>query len=106
MKVLIDENLPKRLKQDFQDYQIFTVREQGWQGKQNGELLKLMLQEQFTVLLTFDKNIQHQQNLKNYPLNILILNAVDNRYLSLKPLVEKILKILKSNFNYGVTLIS
>ena len=28
MKLLLDENLPKKLKNDFRDYEIYTVREQ------------------------------------------------------------------------------
>jgi len=41
MRLLLDENLPKRLKADFPDHEIFTVREKGWNGIKNGELLKL-----------------------------------------------------------------
>jgi len=39
MKLLLDENLPKGLKKDFPEYEIFTVRDKGWQAKDNGELL-------------------------------------------------------------------
>lgn len=62
MKILLDENLPKKLKQDLQDFQVFTVREKGWKGKTNGELIQLMITERFDVLLTFDKNLEHQQS--------------------------------------------
>lgn len=65
MKLLIDENLPKRLKQDFVEHEIFTVRDKGWNSKKNGELLELMTAENFDVLITFDQNLEHQQNLKN-----------------------------------------
>ena len=30
MKLLLDENLPKRLKQDFSEHEIYTVRDLGW----------------------------------------------------------------------------
>ena len=43
MRVLLDENLPKRLKLDLPEYDVFTVRAMGWSGVKNGELLKLML---------------------------------------------------------------
>jgi len=44
MRLLLDENLPKRLKLDFQEYEIHTVRDQGWNGVKNGELLRLLLE--------------------------------------------------------------
>jgi len=55
MKLLIDENLPKRLKLDFLEHEIYIVSDKNWNGSKNGELLKLMLAENFEVLLTFDK---------------------------------------------------
>ena len=60
MRLLLDENLPKRLKQDFPAHEIFTVWDKLWNGINNGELLKLMLDEGFHALLTFNKNLQHQ----------------------------------------------
>jgi hypothetical protein len=62
MRLLLDENFPKRLKQDFLAHEVFTVREKSWYGIKNGELLKLLLENNFDALLTFDKNLQHQQN--------------------------------------------
>jgi len=78
MKLLIDENLPKRLKQDFPDHEIYTVRDMGWQSKKNGELLALMIANSFDVLITFDKNLRHQQNFARYPIAVLVLNTWDN----------------------------
>jgi predicted nuclease of predicted toxin-antitoxin system len=60
MKLLLDENLPKRLKFLLPNHQVFTVREKQWNGFKNGNLLSLMLNENFDALLTFDKNMQHQ----------------------------------------------
>ena len=87
MKLLLDENLPKKLKQDFQEFEIYTVREFGWNGKTNGELLKLMLEEGIEALMTFDKNLQHQQNFEKYPLSVIVLTAESNQYKYLQPLV-------------------
>ncbi len=39
MRLLLDENLPKRLKQDFPEQEVFTVREKGWNSIKNGPLL-------------------------------------------------------------------
>ncbi|HZY10573.1 MAG TPA: DUF5615 family PIN-like protein [Bacteroidota bacterium] len=56
MRILLDENLPKKLKLHFQGFEIFTVRDRGWTGKTNGELIQLMIAERFDVLLTFNTN--------------------------------------------------
>lgn len=101
MKLLIDENLPKRLKQDFPEYQICTVNDMGWNSAKNGELLKLMLKEGFEVLLTFDRNLQYQQNFDKYPIAVFVLKAEDNAYLTLKPLVPIIHQHLNTDLRPG-----
>ena len=90
MRRLLDENLPKRLKQDFARHDIFTVRDKQWNGIKNGELLKLMVAEGFQALLTFDKNLQHQQNFDKYTLTVFVLNAPINTYLALTQLSAQI----------------
>ena len=87
MKLLLDENLPKRLKRDFAEYEIFTVRDKGWSSKKNGELLELMLAEDFNVLITFDQNLEHQQNFEKYPITVFVLIAENNTYQILSELV-------------------
>lgn len=47
MLLLLDENLPKRLKQDFPEHKIFTTKERGWSGIKNGELLVKLLENNF-----------------------------------------------------------
>ncbi|MDZ4707726.1 MAG: DUF5615 family PIN-like protein [Saprospiraceae bacterium] len=57
MKLLLDENLPKRLKLDLNEHEIYTVADKGWKGITNGKLLELMIEINFDTFLTFDKNI-------------------------------------------------
>ena len=104
MKLLLDENLPKRLKQDFPEHEVFTVREMGWNGITNGQLLKLMLEQEINVLMTFDKNLQHQQNFAKYPVSVIVLTAASNQYKNLSPLVNSI-KLRLSNLTTGVTVV-
>lgn len=102
MKLLLDENLPKRLKSDYHDHETYTVREMGWNSKKNGELLQLMKENHFDALLTFDRNIQYQQNFKKYPIPVIVLNATDNSYQTLTNLSMAILKLLSNNPSPGV----
>jgi predicted nuclease of predicted toxin-antitoxin system len=101
MKLLLDENLPKKLKLDFADHEIYTVSDKKWNSKKNGELLKLMLKEAFDVLFTFDKNLQYQQNFEKYPITVIVLNAEDNAYITLKELVPQIREILSKELPKG-----
>ena len=105
MKVLLDENLPRRLKRDFPLHDVYTVREKGWNGFSNGRLLGMMLDDSFDVLLTFDKNLRYQQNFSNYPISVIVLTAFSNQYIHLEPLVQEI-AIAIENTKHGVTIVS
>ena len=94
MRLLLDENLPKRLKLDFPEHEIFTVRDKGWNGIKNGELLKLLLEYRFDALLTFDKNLQHQQNFTKYTITVFVLSAKINSYEELTKLSSKVKEYL------------
>lgn len=101
MRLLLDENLPKRLKADFPGHEVYTVRELQWNGLKNGELLKQMLDNRFDALITFDKNLQHQQNFAKYPIIVLILTASNNTYELLTTLTSRINELLKTGLSAG-----
>ena len=106
MKLLLDENLPKRLKSELSSaHEVFTVRDKKWQSKKNGELLKLMLREKFDVLLTFDKSLRYQQNFGKYPISIRVLRAKSNSFPNIRPLLPKIKGELKKKMKQGVVII-
>ncbi|GAB3966345.1 hypothetical protein GCM10028806_06730 [Spirosoma terrae] len=78
----------------------------GWQSKKNGELLKLMLAESFEVLVTFDKNLRHQQNFAKYPIAVLVPNAWGNSMQFLEPLLPQIHNALSKPLPTGATIVS
>ncbi|HEU4904355.1 MAG TPA: DUF5615 family PIN-like protein [Flavisolibacter sp.] len=90
MRLLLDENLPRRLKADFADHEIYTVSDRGWNGVKNGQLLQLMVENGFQALLTFDKNLQHQQNFQKYTITVFVLSALNNTYAELAKLSPKV----------------
>ncbi len=94
MRILLDECAPRPLKHELSDYEIRTVVEMGWSGKKNGELLSLMNQEGFTVLLTTDQNLRYQQNLDQAGVAIIVLVARSNRLSDLVPLVPGVRRVL------------
>jgi hypothetical protein len=96
MKILLDENLPKQIKQDFGDgYVVKTVRDMGWLGKKNGELLGLIVLNCFDFFVTNYRNLRYQQNLDPFELKVFLLKAVNNRKETLRALVSKIINQIK-----------
>ncbi len=57
MVLLLDENLPKKLRIEFGGHETFTVREMGWSGVSNGALLRLMTEKNFDASKTTDTKI-------------------------------------------------
>ncbi len=96
MRILLDECAPRPLKRELADYEIRTVVEMGWSGKKNGELLLLMSQEGFTILLTTDQNLRYQQNLKQTGVAVIVLVAPSNRLPDLLPLISEARNVLNA----------
>lgn len=106
MRILLDENIPRQLKSDFRDLEIFTVRDKGWEGVKNGVLLGLMLENNFDALITFDKNLQHQQNFSKYSITVFVLNSSINTYIELTKLTPQIKDLIyKGNLPSGPLII-
>ena len=96
MRILLDECVPRPLKRELSDYEIRTVVEMGWSGKKNGELLRLMSQESFTILLTTDQNLRYQQNLQQAGMAVVVLVAPSNRLPDLLPLIPDVRNVLNT----------
>lgn len=107
MRLLLDENMPKKLRQDFTEYEIVTVREKGWNGKKNGELLKLMVADGIDVLLTVDKNMENQQNFSKYSISVFVFDTYDNSYGSITRFSDQVKRLLNTDpLPPGVTILS
>lgn len=90
MRVLLDENVPRKLKYRFAPrYEVATVPEQGWSGLLNGALLRAADAE-FDAFVTLDRGLEYQQNLGGLSLRIVIIRTGSNKYEALLPLVPSI----------------
>jgi len=98
MKILLDENIPTKVKFDFgEPFEIYTVRDMKWLGKKNGELLRLMDVKKFDFFVTSDRKLKDQQNLPQFNVNVILLNVPNNKHQTIQPCVEKIKLLLKKN---------
>lgn len=85
--ILLDENLPVALRHHLTEFEVVTVQFQGWTGKQNGELMRL-IDGNFDVFLTGDKNLRYQQRIDTR--KIAIIELPFTRLQSLEPYLEEI----------------
>lgn len=95
MKLLLDESLPQDLRLHLSDHEAVTVPFRGWASKANGELLRLASAE-FDVFITADQNLEHQQNVSQFDIAVIILVAPSNRLADLMPLLPRVREILVS----------
>ena len=96
MRVLLDENLPHKLRELFEDgIDVVTVGYRGWQGKENGELLKIA-EDEFDAFVTMDRGIPHQQDLSEIKMGLVLLEAESNRYEDLAPLISQVNLVLRT----------
>lgn len=93
MKLLLDECVPRRLKDDFTGHEVFTVNDVGLSGVKNGELLRAAAGN-FEALITVDRKMALQQNLSGLDFALIVLVARPCRYPQLKLLVPKVLGAL------------
>jgi len=72
MRVLLDECVPRVVKNRLPGHQVSTVQEMGWGGIKNGNLLSAA-DGHFDIFITTDKNLRFQQNLKRYSFAVVLL---------------------------------
>lgn len=98
MKLPLDESVPKRLALSFpESFVLHTVQEMGWAGTANGLLLSLAAAEGFDALVTVDRGVEHQQNVSELPIPIIVMLAPRNRLAELKPLVPGVVNVLSGD---------
>ena len=73
MLILFDHGTPRSIARWLQGHTVIEAVERRWDRLSNGALLKAAEEAGFDLLLSTDKNIQHQQNLKDRRIAIVIL---------------------------------
>lgn len=93
MRLLLDESVPRRLRQALPAHTVRTAVEMGWSGKKNGALLALAAAE-FEAFITVDRNLPYQQNVAALPIAVIVLTAHSNELQALLPLVPRLEEVL------------
>jgi hypothetical protein len=73
MFVLFDQGTPVPIRPFLKEHTVQTTAQRGWDKLKNGELPRAAEDAGFDVLITPDKNIRYQQNLKIHTIAIVVL---------------------------------
>jgi len=73
MRILFDNGTPEGLLRHLTGHVVTLARDAGWERLANGKLLNVAEQDGFDLLLTTDKNILYQQNLRGRKIAIVVL---------------------------------
>lgn len=88
MLILFDNGTPRGLASFLTGHSVEEARARGWEEFSNGELIDIAVQAGFEVLVTTDKNIQYQQNLKARKIALVVLK--NSQWPMVKLVAEKI----------------
>ncbi|MFN0105527.1 MAG: hypothetical protein ACKV2U_26000 [Bryobacteraceae bacterium] len=73
MLILFDHGTPRSIARWLTSHTVVEAFTKGWDRLVNGELLKAAENAGFDLLLTTDKNMKYQQNLKDRRIAIVVL---------------------------------
>jgi predicted nuclease of predicted toxin-antitoxin system len=88
LKILFDQGVPKPLQAYLANHEVLRAFELGWSSKKNGELLTLAEAAGFEMLVTTDRNLLHQQNLRARKITVFILGR--GNWPEIRPHADKI----------------
>lgn len=100
MKLYLDENLSPRFRHQFnQDLlKIYTYQFMGWQGKKNGELLILLNEHEFRGIITSDKLMYTDEQLKRNSLHFFLLQSALDTVEARIPLLKLLNDFLTTSY--------
>ena len=75
MLILFDHGTPKGLARALSGHTIHTAQAKGWDTLSNGALLNAAEAAGFELLLTTDRRIRHQQNLRVRRIALVVLTC-------------------------------
>ena len=73
MRILFDNGTPRQLRRQLFGHDVEEAREHGWDALSNGELLERAEEAGYEVLITTDQDIQHQQNMSDRRVAVVVL---------------------------------
>ena len=105
MLILFDHVTPKGIARALPGHTVSKAKDRGWDTLSNGDLLAAGEQAGFDVLVTADKNMRYQQNLRGRRIGIVVLNSLFLKMASIAALAPQVQSALDGGLAPGAFLI-
>jgi hypothetical protein len=87
VKVLLDHNVPKKLRGMLAQHEVSTAKEMNWAELENGSLLREAELACFDLMITCDQNLTYQQNLTGRKIALIVLDTNNWKVIQREPRV-------------------
>ena len=77
MRVLFDQCTPEALRKELPGHDIQTANEAGVSDLENGDLIDEAVRRGYDLLVTADRRMQKQEEIKGKPLRVVVLTRPD-----------------------------
>ncbi len=94
MLILFDNGTPAPLRYALKNHVVVEAIERGWDRLSNGELIAAAEAAGFDLLLTTDKNLRYQQNLKGRKIAFVIIG--NQQWPILRRYIDKVVTAVES----------
>jgi hypothetical protein len=103
MRILFDQGTPRPIARYLKNHIVIKAKAEGWDRYSNGALLDAAEAAGFEVLLTTDKNMQHQQNFQNRKIALIVLGV--GRWRPIKPAIQRVVQAVDAAKPGSVTVV-
>ena len=90
MRILFDQGTPVPARRYLSGHAVSLSADLGWDRLRNGDLLIAAEKAGFELLLTTDKNLRYQQNLKDRSIAIVVIGH--SQWPALKPHIRRVVQ--------------
>lgn len=90
MRVLLDEDTPRWIRRFLPGHYVRAVQQMGWAEIKYGAMLNLAEQNGFDVLVTFDRNIPHQQYFASRTIAVIVVVVPNKAAETITPLIAEL----------------
>lgn len=94
MLILFDNGTPAPLRYALKGHVVVEAIERGWERTANGALIEAAEAAGFDLLLTTDKNLRYQQNLKGRKLAFVVIG--NQQWPTLRRYVERVVNAVNA----------